>query len=125
MTSLEGAGEASGVGLGVCLSRRGNWGLARGVGLVGASACTASVSAGSCELVGAGAGAGAGLAVCSSGVAAMSWLGGAGLEFAGAGEIAEGCVPVGWSGPGTVSWLVGVGLVGCLCLYGLCLAWRL
>ena len=55
----------------------------------------------------------------------MSWLGGVGLELTGAGEIAEGCVPVGWSGPGTVSWLVGVALVGCLCLYGLCLAWRL
>ena len=71
---------------------------------------TASVSAGSCELVGADAGAG--LAVCSSGVAATSWLGGAGLAFAGTGEIPEGCAPVCWSGPGTVSWLVGAALVG-------------
>ena len=73
---------------------------------------TASVSAGSCELVGDGVDAGAGFVVCSSGAAATSWLGGAGLAFAGTGEIAEGCVPVGRSGPGTVSWLAGVVLVG-------------
>jgi hypothetical protein len=83
-----------------------------GTGLVEEPAWTAPVSAGCGEPVGAGVDAGAGFVVCSSGVAATSWLGGAGLAFAGTGEISEGCVPVGWSGPGTVFWLAGVVLVG-------------
>ena len=79
--------------------------------LAGEPACAASVSAVSWEFVVAGEGAGAGLTVCSSGVAAMSWLDGAGLELTGAGEIVEGCVSVDNSAPGTASWLVGVELV--------------
>jgi hypothetical protein len=64
-----------------------------GAGLVEEPAWTASVSADSDELVGAGVDAGEGFIVCSSGVAATSWLGEAGLGFAGSGETSEGCVP--------------------------------
>jgi hypothetical protein len=82
--------------------------------LVGAPACTASGSAGSCEIPEAGEGVGAGLVVCSSGVVAVSWLGTVELELTGAGETAEGWVAVGRPGPGTVSWVVGAGLVEAL-----------
>jgi hypothetical protein len=85
-----------------------------GIALVGAPACTASVSAGFCEVPTAGEGAGAGLVVCSSGVAAVSWLGFVELELTGAGDLAEVWVAVGRLGLGTVSWAVGVGLVGVL-----------